>query len=152
MSGPSRKAASDNRRGIGKTIRSAEVARRLPTLMNAIEVKQRGLRNQMQRLESAGLIYATPHYRQGKYLYLLFPTTREKGKKSRSRVYIGSQSERISDALKGIERAKEFDRLKRELWLLESGLAQGLRLLQEAITIFETLAVSGLEALARGSK
>lgn len=67
-------------------------------------------------LKDAGLIYAGTHYRDGVYLYLVYPVDAS-GK--RKKVYIGADKRKQMTALEGIERAKEYDRVQRSIKRME---------------------------------
>jgi hypothetical protein len=75
------------------------------------------LKAELQELEDAGIANATPHYREGKYLYLIYPTQRDG---SRERKYIGNKPEAIEQALAKVERFKIHASKKRELSNIES--------------------------------
>lgn len=65
---------------------------------------------EMKRLDAAGRIYATPHWRDGKYLYLLHPG---KGDGQRgAREYIGAKREAVHEALTKTWNAKNYDKLE----------------------------------------
>ena len=53
--------------------RLSEFAATLPGLIESLEVERLELERQMAALETLGLIYANPHWRDQKYLILLFP-------------------------------------------------------------------------------
>ncbi len=48
-------------------------ASKLPELIESLARKYREILTRMHELKRAGLIYAKPYYRQGKYLYLIYP-------------------------------------------------------------------------------
>lgn len=48
-------------------------AARLPDLIQSLAGQHREILSRMAALKRAGIIYAKPHYRQGKYLYLIYP-------------------------------------------------------------------------------
>ena len=61
-------------------------ASKLPELIESLSNQCREIHARMHELKRAGLIYAKPHYRQGKYLYLIYPM--KDGE--RRREYIGA--------------------------------------------------------------
>ena len=77
------------------------------------------LEAEIQELEDAGIAGANPHYREGKYLYLIYPTQPDS---SRKREYIGNKPEAIQEALARVERFKIHATKSRELKGLESTL------------------------------
>ncbi len=98
-----------------------ELAGQLPALIAGHEAALAQARARLAELKTAGLIYATSHWREGKYLYLIYP--QRDGR--RTRKYIGSDPKRIADAQAGIQRAAEFDRLSAEVRAIESRLLAG---------------------------
>ena len=68
-------------------------------------------RAELERLKQAGRIYATPSYKAGKYLYLIYPT-QDDG--SRKREYVGADPVKIREALDLIENARRYEELKAE--------------------------------------
>lgn len=111
------------------------VAATLPDLIGKLDTELQDLAAQMAVLKKAGLIYANPHMKDGKYLVLLYPS--QAGDK-RVREYVGKDAQKIKEALEAIERAKEHDELGRQHERLEQVLAQGHRNLQEAARILST--------------
>jgi hypothetical protein len=85
---------------------------------------------EMQELKAAGLIYAKPHMRAGKYFYLIFPSRNGE----RERRYVGADPKKIDEAKAAMRRAVEYDRLAAEVRGLEQRLARGLDSLQSALT------------------
>jgi hypothetical protein len=106
----------------------AEVLR-LPELIESFARKYREIMTRMQELKRAGLIYAKPHYRQGKYLYLIYPM--KDGE--RRREYIGADPEKIKSALQAIDRVREYEALSSKLARTEGCLSQGQRELSQLI-------------------
>lgn len=84
---------------------------RLTMAMQAAEnIRQRG-QDELNTLSAAGICYATPYYRGGKYLYLIHPSKNYQ----RKREYIGADPDAIAAALESIERAKRYDAIKRHV-------------------------------------
>lgn len=97
-------------------IRQADWMRAL--LLDRIQLVSRN-RREMQRLTDAGRIYATPHWRAGKYLYLIHPTGPDG---QRVREYVGADHARVTDALAKVENARNFDTLATETERIERAL------------------------------
>ena len=79
------------------------------------------LTNEINRLEQSRLIYGTLHFRKDqsgnpKYCYAVHSV---KGKNKREREYIGTDEDKIKDALDAISRAKRLEYLKTEVKRLE---------------------------------
>lgn len=80
--------------------------------------KQRDqLIQEITELEELGIVQATPHYREGEYLYLIHPTQPDG---SRKREYIGNKPHNIKVALDRVERFNQHSRKCRELQEVES--------------------------------
>jgi hypothetical protein len=98
------------------TIKTKDIAalmtrvQKLPEKIDAIEAQIHGVQERMQALKKAGLIYASGHWRAQKYFTLIYP---QKDGVRPSPTYIGTDETKIQEALQGIERAKEYDRLKK---------------------------------------
>lgn len=106
------------------------LAEELPALIAAQKALLQVNEQQIASLSKAGLIYASEYWRDGKYLYLIYPTETS-GK--RKREYIGCDPARIQAARDGIQRGKEYDRLSEEKRRIESRLLQGKFRLREAV-------------------
>ena len=87
--------------------------------IRALLEKRDTLKVEIQELEDAGIADATPHYREGKYLYLIYPTHSDG---SRKREYIGVKPEAVQEALAKVERFKVHATKSGELKDLESKL------------------------------
>jgi hypothetical protein len=72
--------------------------------LSAILEEKRLLTARLRRLESLGMTDATPHYREGKYLYLIHPMVNGE----RVREYIGADPKRIETALAMVERNRLY--------------------------------------------
>lgn len=95
------------------TAELVKLAADIPALIDALESQIVGVADRMAALKTAGLIYATEHWRkdgdgQPKYFYLLYP---QKNGEPRRRDYVGCDAERIEEARAGIVRANEYDKL-----------------------------------------
>ncbi len=107
-------------------------ASKLPELIESLSNQCREIHAGMHELKSAGLIYAKPHYRQGKYLYLIYPM--KDGE--RRREYIGADPKKIQEALQAINRVHEYEALSHKLARTEGCLSQGQLQLNQLIRIF----------------
>jgi hypothetical protein len=96
-----------------------ELGAQLPELILLQENELQNANERMRSLEAAGLIYATEHWRNGKYLYLIYPQVNGQ----RERKYIGSNPDRIAEARAGIQRAIEYDGLTAKVKSIESRLS-----------------------------
>lgn len=94
--------------------------------------------SRMKALDDAGRIYATPHWRDGKYLYLLYPGRDQKGK--RVREYIGADAARVKASLQKVENARQFDELDRQTRWASRELERVSWQMQTLITDLERLA------------
>jgi hypothetical protein len=103
---------------------------KLPALIEAHAICLGDLQKRMVQLSEAGLIYAAPHWREGKYLYLVHPVTNG-GK--RKREYIGTDQTKIEEAKAALERARQYDALEAKSRELARQLSEGLRYLQDAV-------------------
>src|SRR5208283_4140644 len=107
-------------------------ASKLPELIESLSRQCREIHARMHELKRAGLIYAKPHYRQGKYLYLIFPM--KDG--VRRREYIGADPKKIQEALQAINRVYEYEMLSNKLARTEGCLSQGQLQLNQLIRTF----------------
>lgn len=70
---------------------------------------------QLLALKKQGLTYAGTTWKNGKYLYLVYPS---KNGEPRKRVYVGQDEEKVREALAGIERGEQYLKLEeRAEWL-----------------------------------
>lgn len=70
---------------------------------------------QLLALKKQGLTYAGTTWKNGKYLYLVYPS---KNGEPRKRVYVGHGEEKVREALAGIERGEQYLKLEeRAEWL-----------------------------------
>lgn len=109
------------------------LADQLPALIEGRRTTLAAKKAQMTELEKAGLTYASEHWREGKYMYLIYPT--HDGQ--RPRKYVGTDPQKVAAARAGIARAQEFDRLADETRKIEAGLQQGLFRLREAVAFLK---------------
>jgi exonuclease VII small subunit len=101
----------------------------LPNCIEQLEAATTSLAEKKSALQNQGLIYASPHMKDGKYLVLLYPI--QPGE-ARRRQYIGNDPAKVSDALAKIRRAKEYDELVERERQIVSAMQEGLLSLQAA--------------------
>lgn len=92
--------------------------------------------SEMQRLDAEGRIYASPHWREGRYLYLIHPS--EGGR--RVREYVGAEPKKIAKAMRGVQNAQNFDDLERQTCMVSRSLERIAFTLQGLIRELENLA------------
>lgn len=110
-----------------------KLADQLPVLIAAQKAALVVKQNKMEELKNAGLIYASEHWRSGKYLYLIYPS--HDGQ--RERKYIGADPSKIEAAQASIRRANEYDHLAIEAGRIEKSLKQGCEMLRGVINVFQ---------------
>lgn len=95
-------------------------------LLNHIENQVHALKRQIQTeedcmedLKKKGLIYAGTWWKDGKYLYLVYPSD---GFGSRKRQYIGAEQEKINEANEGISRGQKYNEAKARMLRLRDQL------------------------------
>lgn len=84
---------------------------RIKAILDNLDMLAHNTEQEMAALKTAGVKYATPHYRAGRYLYLIHP--QKDGE--RVREYIGADPEKITAALDAINRAHQYDQLAETL-------------------------------------
>jgi len=80
-------------------------------------------------IKRAGLIYATEHWREGRYLYLVHP--QHDGE--RKREYVGTDPKKIKAAQDAIARARDYDALAERARQIEATLYEGGQRLASAV-------------------
>lgn len=93
-------------------------------------------RAELRRLDADGRIYATPHYRAGRYLYLIHPT--KDGERRRD--YIGADPAKVADALRQVDNARNYDALEAEMLRIEGALYAATNQIEAAIRGLELVA------------
>ncbi|MET1077516.1 MAG: PAS domain-containing protein [Pseudomonas sp.] len=88
---------------------------RITTQLDSLKALRVNLLDEYQALETCPRVAATPYWHLQRYLYLIRP--QREGK--RIREYIGSQPERINDALAAVRREQRFQEVSRELQQIE---------------------------------
>lgn len=91
--------------------------------------RYRELVEEMIHLKTQGMKEANPHWRQGKYLYLIHPTGPDG---VRIREYIGSDPGKVAKALEEVERQRQYEKLQEEL----NQLRQKMGYVETAFRIF----------------
>lgn len=86
----------------------------------SLEKNRQELVGEMVKIERQGMAHASPWWRDGKYLYLVYPMTNGR----RKREYIGCDEARIKEALARIERDKEYQKLQKDLEQLGCKIGQ----------------------------
>lgn len=76
--------------------------RQLGALAHRLESERKALERELKELERRGLSEARPHWREGEYLYLVYPVQADG---SRRREYVGSDPGRVEEALARVRRA-----------------------------------------------
>lgn len=107
-----------------------ELSSKLPSLIAQHSMRVDDISAQMDELKKAGLIYASTHWREGKYFYLVYPV---KAGDKRRRDYIGTDKGKIDTAQAAIERAKAYDALAAKLQRYEALLSESRRVLKYLI-------------------
>ena len=94
----------------------SHLAMQLPGQLAALCADIEQTEARMRALAEQGLVRAVPDWRtgrKGEYLTLVYPA--EEGGK-RPRKYIGRDPVKVKEALDGLDRAEEYDRLQRRLY------------------------------------
>ncbi len=90
---------------------SVSMLEKLETAIRSIESRRDAIQAEMDEINRLGFCDAKPHYRDGKYLYLIHPMVDGE----RKREYIGADPEKIMDALARIARKDRYEQLEQEL-------------------------------------
>jgi hypothetical protein len=107
-----------------------DVAATLPGIIAKLSAAKTDLAERMAAIKRLGLIYASPHMKDGKYMILLYPI--QPGQ-PRRRTYVGKEPQKVQEALEAIQRGKDYAELSQQAERLESTLASGYRGLQDAV-------------------
>ena len=111
------------------TFEMEAMAGRLLCSIQSLASKHDEILTRMKKLQDAGIIHATPHWRQDKYLYLIYPMR----KGERRREYIGADRYKIKDALAAVKRVDAYEILSQRLSRLENVLFQSYDELNRAV-------------------
>lgn len=83
--------------------------------LDRYEAEWNGYMSVCRQLEAAGVDWAGTWYKDGKFLYLVYP---DKGE-GRNRVYVGADKDKQQEALAKLERGEQLDRTKMQIRQLE---------------------------------
>jgi hypothetical protein len=108
------------------------VAASLPGCIAKLDALRAEIAGNMDALKERGLIYATEHMKDGKYLVLLYPI--QPGK-PRRRDYVGKEPQRMQEAREAMQRARDYDVLAAQVKRLDAVLYEGLGKLQDAARV-----------------
>jgi hypothetical protein len=108
-------------------------AERLLRSIRSFAGKHQEILTRMKKLQDEGIIRATPHWRQNKYLYLIYPMR----KGERRRKYIGADRYKIKEALEAVKRVDEYEFLLQRLSRLENVLSLSHDELNRAVQTLE---------------
>lgn len=108
----------------------ATTARRLGQLFEKAGHRRKNIERTMRKLKAQGLIYATTHMRDQKYMYLLYPS---KAGEPRRREYVGSNLKRMAEANEGIQRRESYDAALAQLQSLDLAIYKASMKLSEAV-------------------
>ena len=101
-----------------------DAATRLPELIANVDAATAELTQRLAELKAQGLIYATEHWKDGKYMTLLYPI--QPGQ-PRQRKYVGNDPAKVKEAQEQIQRAKDYDSIDRQLQCINGTLSEALR-------------------------
>lgn len=108
------------------------ISTQLPALIAGLDLATTELAQRMHELEKEGLIYATEHWKDRKYMTLLYPI---KPGEPRRREYVGNDETKVKDAQAKIQRAKDFDALAEQARRIDGALTEALRHLRNATQV-----------------
>jgi len=83
------------------------ISDKVATALLCLREKHEDLLREKWEIKRLGIVEATPYYRDGKYLYLIYPMVNGE----RKREYIGGDPEKIQDALDKIERKDRYNQV-----------------------------------------
>ena len=106
------------------------LAAALPDRIAQLDTAKNELDAKMRALKEQGLIYASEHMKDGKYLVLVYPM--QPGE-ARRREYVGKDPQKMQEARAAIQRGKDYDMLAQRSRRLESILSDGLSSLQDGL-------------------
>ena len=108
------------------------VAASLPGCIAKLDASRAEIAGKMDALKRLGLIYATEHMKDGKYLVLLYPI---QSGEPRRREYVGKDPQKMQDAREAMQRARDYDALEAQAKRLDAVLYEGLGKLQDAARV-----------------
>ena len=83
---------------------------RISASLKELKQQEQSLVEQVEQLTAAGVIEATLHWREDKYLYLIFPSGSKPAKQ-----YIGVNTLKQNEALADVERYRQREVLQKQL-------------------------------------
>ena len=83
---------------------------RINASLKELKQQEESLVEQVEQLTATGVLEATPHWRGGKYLYLMFPSGSKPPKQ-----YIGVDTLKQNEALADVERYRQREVLQKQL-------------------------------------
>jgi len=86
-----------------------------------MQAEYNALHTQAVELEVAGVDYAGTTWKDGKYLYLVYPVAQDG---TRKRVYIGADKAKIDAVEKRLERGLQLVEVKRQIWELDAHMGR----------------------------
>jgi len=104
-------------------------AKKLGQIIAATSGERKAIEREMRALKAKGLIYASTHWRDGRYLYLLYPLNGE----PRKREYIGADPARIKAAQEAMQRAEQYDSLNHRLRAVDAAIMRAAHLIASAV-------------------
>lgn len=110
----------------------SQLAANLPKQMGALCAEIEATEVMMRQLVAQGIVRAVPDWRlgtSGEYLTLVFLSDTD-GK--RYRKYVGSDPGKIKEALIGLDRAEEYDRLQGRLYRMMKGSMDAITQVSQA--------------------
>ena len=105
------------------------LAASLPGAIAKLDAELSAAKKRMALLKRAGLIYATKHWREGRYLYLVH----RQHDGERKREYVGTDPRKIKAAQDAIARARDYDALAERVRQIEAILDEGGQRLVSAL-------------------
>ena len=108
------------------------IAASLPGCIAKLDASRAEIAGKMGALKELGLIYATEHMKDGKYLVLLYPI--QPGE-PRRREYVGKDPQKMQEAREAMQRARDYDALEAQVKRLDAVLYEGLGKLQDAARV-----------------
>lgn len=109
-------------------------SRKLNGLIVRVIGRRKNIERDMRSLQAKGLSYANTHWRDGKYLYLLYPS---KVGEPRRREYVGADPKRVTEAKAAIERAEAYDALAQQLQQIDRAIVVASNAIGEAVNALE---------------
>ena len=103
--------ATDHRDAPAVSVTMAALAEGAPAAVASLLARRRAILEEVTHLEGQGMTDAQPHWREGRYLYLIHPTQADG---SRRREYVGNDPARGGPALALVERRRRHRELQQD--------------------------------------